>query len=285
MQQPNNSSECDKFMIGVAPPRSAPPSWGSGRQICRSVFVAVALCAMLLMSVCGSSVWAESGDDQHLPAPEVQQPPANQPVAVVNGQTITVADLEAHAAVSSLSPEYALEDLVDLILMRAAAIRKGVRVPAGVWSAEQRAGIELALAQAFSLDVAVPRRMLVVDHAWLKDADNEKERANGLFLMKRLRTLVVAGATIPNAFTSLQVDGTDWHIGDHEEYPFSVIPAETRDLSPSSLSGIIPGDGGLHLFKIHQQKQIPPTSDEIRAPLRERLRRDAVIERVEQTVQ
>ena len=69
--------------------------------------------------------------------------------------------------------------------------------------------------------------------------------------------------------------------GDHEEYTSIVVPAEVQDLSQGSLSQIIPGDGGLHLFKIHQRRQeLQPVSD-IRVPLLARLRLDAAIEQPE----
>jgi hypothetical protein len=144
-----------------------------------------------------------------------------------------------------------------------------------------RAGVELALAQTLGLDVPPLRVSLVVDHAWLKDAEDEKARFADRALLERLRALVEAGATIPEAYTQLQVDGAAWHIGDHEEYPYEIIPAEAHDLPPGSLSPIIPGDGGLHLFRIYQRKQELPPSSEIRGLLSERLRRDATIDRPE----
>jgi hypothetical protein len=92
---------------------------------------------------------------------------------------------------------------------------------------------------------------------------------------------VVEGATIPDAFTRTQLDGTLWHIGDHEEYTYEVIPAEAHDLPLGSISPIIPGDGGLHLFKIYGSKEFQPPADVVSSPLHEQLRRDAAIERPE----
>jgi len=249
----------------------------------RTGMAPIFICGMLLMVVCVSSLRAEeAGEEQGLPS--IAQPDVpEQPVAVVNGHAITTAELDAHVEATQLSSEDALDDLIDLTLVRAAAAEKGISAPAKAWSAEERAGVELALAKALALEVATPRIVLIVDHVWLKDADDEQERASGRVLMERLRALVAAGATIPNAYTKLQVEGDAWHIGDHEEYSYDVIPPEARDLPLASLSKIIPGDGGLHLFVIHQRKQILPAGDEIRGPLRERLRRDAVIELSEQS--
>ncbi|NVN92744.1 MAG: hypothetical protein HXX11_19410 [Desulfuromonadales bacterium] len=270
-----------EYFLLVAFTASGSRLTGSGRQASRTRFVAAMICGMLLAITCASTVLADREGGEQVPAPVVQLSPANPPVAVVNGQPIKAAELDTHAAATQLSPEYALEDLIDLMLVRAAATEKGVSAPARAWNADERAAVEATLAKALSLDVAAPRVLLVVDHAWLKDAEDEQERVDGRARMERLRAMVAAGATIPDAFARLQLDGTLWHIGDHEEYPADVIPPEARDLPPASLSGIISGDGGLHLFRIHQRKQILPTSDEIRGPLRDRLRRDAVIERIE----
>ena len=128
------------------------------------------------------------------------------------------------------------------------------------------------------------RVSLIVDHAWLKDAEVEKTRVAGRALLVRLRTLVEAGATIPQGYDQLQADGALWHIGDHEQYPADVIPGEARDLPPGGLSQIIPGDGGLHLFRIYERKQELPYWDEVRVPLNARLRLDAAIERPDPAV-
>jgi hypothetical protein len=177
-----------------------------------------------------------------------------------------------------LQREEALEVLIDLQLVRAAVVANKLAAPAGEWSEKQRAEVEYNLAQALALNPPEVRVSLVVDHAWLKDVEDEKELAAGRTRLARLRALVVAGATIPQAYDRLRVDGTPWHIGDHEEYPAEVLPPDVRDLPPGSLSKIIPGDGGLHLFKIYQRKQELPPGEEIHGLLLEWLRRDATIE-------
>jgi len=199
-------------------------------------------------------------------------------VAIVNGRPISSSQLDRHVAVSSLQREEALEDLIDLQLVRAAVVANKLTAPAGKWSEKQRAEIEYALAQALLLNPPAMQVSLVVDHAWLKDATDDKEQAAGRARLERLRALVVAGATIPQAYARLQVDGTPWHIGDHEEYPAEVLPPEARDLPIGSLSGVIPGDGGLHLFRIYQVKKELPSSGEVHGLLLEWLRRDARIE-------
>lgn len=199
-------------------------------------------------------------------------------VAIVNGRPITSAELDAHIAVSLLPREEALEDLIDLHLLRAAATVNKIHFPAGTWRPEIRADIEFVLAQTLGVDIPPLRTTLVLDHAWLKDADDVKQRAAGRTLLERLRTLVEAGATIPDAFTRLQADGALWHIGDHEEYQSIILPTEAQNLPPGVLSPIIPGDGGLHLFKIYQRKQERPFIDDVRVPLLSRLRLDASIE-------
>lgn len=204
---------------------------------------------------------------------------ASQPVATVNGQPITEADLAACAGTMTLTRNEALEDLIDLYLVRSAAAAHGISMPEGRWSPEVRAGIEYALAKALGIQVPPMRVVLVVDHAWVKDAPGKKGRVAGMAQLKRLRALVKAGATIPQAYARLQFNGNNWHIGDHEEYPYDVLPVAGRDLPVGALSPIIPGDGGLHLFRIYERKQQLPPCDDMRALLNARLRRDAVIER------
>jgi hypothetical protein len=210
-------------------------------------------------------------------AAETKQPPA----AIVNGQPITAAEVDAHAEFLQLPTEYALEDLIELRLLKAAAIAKGVKLPPEPWFTETRAGVELAVARALGIAQVMPRPVLIVDHAWLKDADNEKDRAAGRAQLEKLRGLVAGGATIPEAFTRLNLDGTPWHIGDHEGYDADVLPPEVRDLSAGSLSPIIPGDGGLHLFKIHERTDVPPAPELVTSLLRDQLHRDVTIERPE----
>lgn len=247
---------------------------------CKSYFL---LCSVFMFVItCASPLRAADMGGEQDTASVVLTSPAELPVAVVNKQPIKKTVLDAHMAATHLSREEALEDLIDLTLIRTSAAENGIKVPEGIWSTEERARVELALANALSLEIAVPRVLLVVDHAWLKDSEDEESQATGRAQMEQLRASVEAGATIPAAYAKLQIDGNAWHIGDHEEYPYDTVPEEARDLLLSTLSPIIPGDGGLHLFVIHQRKQILPTSEDIRGPLRERLRDEAMIERPEQ---
>lgn len=206
---------------------------------------------------------------------------AESPAAVVNGKAITKAEVEAYSESSQLPPEYALRDLIDLMLIKAAAKDLGIKLPDEPWDSDTQAGIETAVAQGIGIEIAKPRIDLVVDHAWLKDAEDAKERAAGRSNLEKLRTLVVKGATIPESFAQMQLDGSLWHIGDHEEYPYESIPAEARDLAPGALSPIIPGDGGLHLFRIYEKTQTPGPIEVISPQLRDELRRRATIEQAE----
>ena len=211
---------------------------------------------------------------------DAQQQQAGDPVAAtVNGQPVTVRELDAHMAATKLPREEALDDLIDLRLLRAALAANNISAPAGTWSPDERADLELALTRALGFYVPPLHITLIVDHAWLKDAENEAERTAGRALLERLRALVAAGATIPDAYTQLQVDGSLWHIGDHEEYLTLVLPPEVQNLPAGSLSPIVPGDGGLHLFRIYERKQERLPVDEIRVPLLTRLRLDATIDR------
>jgi hypothetical protein len=239
-------------------------------------------CELLFPMGCASQKNAINAD-----APEASQPVAvDRTVAIVNGQPVKASELDAHVAATKLPREEALEDLIDLHLTRAAVVANQVSAPAEPWSPEERAKVELDLAKSLGVDIPPPQVSLVVDHAWLKDAKSQKGRAAGRALLVRLRKLVKAGATIPEGYTKLKVvDESAWHVGDHEEYPYSRLPAKMRDLPPGSLSEIIPGDGGLHLFKIYQRKEEPPPAEEIRALLGMRLRSGASIERPETPTQ
>lgn len=254
----------------------------ANRPVPRPGVVTVLICSVLLL-VIGHVSPAQATDEvpAQSAAPVVEPVATDLTVALVNGQPIKASELDAHVTATQLPREEALEDVIDLRLVRDAAAAKQVSAPIGPWSAEVRASIELALANALGFDVPPPRVSLVVDHAWHKDAEDEKIRTADRAQMEQLRTLVEAGATIPEAYTKLRVDGAAWHIGDHEEYPYEVIPSEAHDLPPGSLSPIIPGNGGLHLFKIYQRKQELPPSSEIRSLLSESLRRDATIVRSE----
>ncbi|MCW5893396.1 MAG: hypothetical protein KIT14_23015 [bacterium] len=91
-----------------------------------------------------------------------------------------------------------------------------------------------------------PPAALRVDHAWVKGADDPgHQRA-----IATLRTRVVAGEGMSAAWIALGQDGNVWHVGESELYEYAVIPLAARDLPVGSVSPVIPGDGGLHLFRI-----------------------------------
>jgi hypothetical protein len=181
-------------------------------------------------------------------------------VATVKEEPIKASDVAAHMEATKLPRDEALNDLIEQKQVRIVAAEKGVSVPAGNWSTEQRAKIDAALVKALSLPIPNYVGDAVVDHAYVK-----LEQKDGLALMERLRALVEKGATIPAAFNELQLDGTNWHIGDHEEYPVSALPDETRELPDGGLTKIIVGSEGYNLFKIYERK-IPV--EEIRQAVR-----------------
>ena len=232
---------------------------------------------LLLAAIAGAA--PARADEAQPPETVAEAPAKQQPAAIVNGRPISAAEVDAHAEFLQLPAEYALDDLIELQLLKAAATAKGVKLPPEPWFTDTRSGVELAVARALGIELAMPRFVLIVDHAWLKDAENEKERAAGRAQLEKLRALVVDGATIPEAFTRLQLDGTLWHIGDHEDYTDDAIPPGASSLPPGSISPIIPGDGGLHLFKIHERRELPPPPEVISSLLRDELHRNATIER------
>src|SRR5262249_41084938 len=108
---------------------------------------------------------------------------------------------------------------------------------------------------------------------------NKKRQAAGRADLERLRALAVKGATIPDAYAKLHLNGELWHVGTHEKYPEAVIPAGAQKLLPNTLSPILPGDGGLHLFFLYGHEPEPPPAARVRERLREPLRREGDIER------
>jgi hypothetical protein len=90
---------------------------------------------------------------------------------------------------------------------------------------------------------------LRVDHAWVKDATGA-EQAKRRKAMETLRAKVANGGSFVESWYALGLDGRAWHVAEQETYDYSVVPAEARDLPVGSLSPIIPGNGGLHLFRI-----------------------------------
>jgi hypothetical protein len=95
---------------------------------------------------------------------------------------------------------------------------------------------------------------LHVDHAWVRDADTPAEQAARRQAIETLRTKVQGGESFVAVWTSLGVDAGPWHVADGETYPYDVVPAEARDLPVGQLSTVIPGNGGLHLFRITGQE-------------------------------
>lgn len=186
-------------------------------------------------------------------------------VATVKEEPVRASELVAYINASKLPPVEALNDLIEQKLLRSAAQANGINVPAGRWNLEERDRIEAALVKALPLPIPAHVGELVVDHAYLKIGTDEKEQKTGLELMEKLRTMVVEGATIPEAFSQLQVDGSNWHIGDHEEYPATVLPDEVRQLPPGGLSSVLAASDGYNLFKLYERK-IPV--DEIRLAVR-----------------
>lgn len=186
-------------------------------------------------------------------------------VATIRDEPVRASELVAYIEATKLPPVEALNDLIEQKLLRSAAQANGIDTPAGRWSLEERDRIEAALVKALPLSVPPQVGELVVDHAYLKASGDDNEQKAGLALMERLRSLVEAGASIPEAFNQLQVDGSNWHIGDHEVYPASALPDETRELPPGGLSSVLAGSDGFNLFRLYERK-IPV--DEIRLAVR-----------------
>src|SRR5262249_24307934 len=122
--------------------------------------------------------------------------------------------------------------------------------------------------------------LITVDHAWIKDSPNKGVQKKQRAAIEQLRKLVDGGATIPDAFAQLNQKAEAWHIGNPEEYAYAVVPAEAHDLADGTLSPIIPGDGGLHLFKIYSRRHQLPPADKVREPLYAKLRAGAKIEKL-----
>ncbi len=201
-------------------------------------------------------------------------------VARVDGRSLKSDALDAHVQTSHLARAEALEDLIDLDLMREAATKASLTLPTGVWTDEQRATANYDVAKALGVEIPAAADLLVVDHAWVKDAKKKKQLAADRATIEKLRVATVGGAKIPEAWKKLGVASDAWHVGDHEEYAYDVVPPTARDLAPGSISPVIPGNGGMHLFQVYARKRTMPPDEKTRALLREKLRKDAKIERV-----
>lgn len=96
----------------------------------------------------------------------------------------------------------------------------------------------------------VPAGMVLVDHAWVKDASSEKGQAKRRNEIDILRTKAIAGTGFVAAWESLGANGDVWHVAEGETYDTAVIPPSVLALGPGTVSAVIPGDGGLHLFRL-----------------------------------
>jgi hypothetical protein len=89
-----------------------------------------------------------------------------------------------------------------------------------------------------------------VDHAWVKDASSAKGQAKRRGEIEALRSKVIAGSGFVVAWESLGANGEVWHVAEGETYDAEVLPAVVRGMAPGQVSAVIPGDGGLHLFRV-----------------------------------
>jgi hypothetical protein len=212
------------------------------------------------------------------PLPPPAPPPAVGVVARVYGREIPAAELERHREVTGLVGDEALDDLIGLELVRQAAEERQLPVPPEPWDEPTRRLVERWVADELGVSgQPVPVRMLV-DHAWVRDAATPGGRAEQRRQMERLRLMVLSGQPVADAWDALGVDGRDWHVGEQETYPVDVIPEAARSLAPGSVSAVIPGDGGLHLFRVFGRAS-PDPATALRSALRERLGPGARIER------
>ena len=186
-------------------------------------------------------------------------------VATVKDEPISQSEVAAHMADAQLSREEALTNLIELKQLRMLATEKGINIPSGKLNTEERKKLEATLVKQLELPIPSHVGDMVVDHAFIKLPADEQGQKEGLALMEKLRVMVDTGATIPEAFNRLQVDGSNWHIGDHEEYPVTVMPEELRSLPPGGLSSILTFGEGYNLFKLYERK-IP--AEEIRQAVR-----------------
>ena len=102
-----------------------------------------------------------------------------------------------------------------------------------------------------------PPASVRVDHVWVKDAPTTAARAAQREALETLRQRVAAGASFTAAWTGLGIDGDLWHVAENETYPYDVISEGARDLPVGALSPILPGNGGLHLFRILARELAP----------------------------
>jgi len=236
----------------------------------RSVLFSAAVLGLSFVAGC-------AGSGKH--TKPVADPNAPVVVARVDGAVLDSAALDAHVKETSLARDAAREDLIDLMLLRTAAEKAKISVPAK-WTKEERARVEYDVAIAQAIEVKKAKESLIVDYAWVKDAKAKKARDAGKAQIEKLRALVEAGKTIPAAFAELGIAAAMWHVGDHEEYELNVVPPEVLALPIGALSPIIVGNGGLNLFKIYEHRRVLPDAEPVHALVQPKLRSVAKIELV-----
>ena len=263
----------------------------------------LALAATLATAACATSQTTQDQQTQAVMAVAAQAPPElpppvdtqgqqqaalvaagdnSLPAARIDGQPISATTLAAHQKATGLPRAEALTDLIDLTLLREAATKHGIVLPAGTPTPEAREDAERKLAAALALELPPEIVSLVVDHAWVKDAPTVAARTAQRKALDQLHDRAVAGESIPAVFPTLTgVKPAQWHIGDHEEYPISVVPAGVRELGAGSVSAVTPGDGGQHLFKIHARKTTPPAITLVHEAVRQRLLDGRIIEAIQ----
>jgi hypothetical protein len=230
------------------------------------------LLSLLLAACAGSSTSTKKAEPS-------KQPTVSPTVAVVDGVALTQAELDAVMSSRKLERDAALEELIDTQLTLARAKKEGLGVENKAYDEPARAAFELSLARKLGLALPEGRISLIVDHAWVKDAPKAKDKAANKKLLERLRTSAMAGTRIPEGWKTLGAAGELWHIGDHEEYGYEVLPREARDTLAGKVSPIAVGDGGLHLFQVYERKELPPPAEEVRGILRAALRDEAKIDK------
>lgn len=92
--------------------------------------------------------------------------------------------------------------------------------------------------------------LLRVDHAWVRDGETPAEQAERRTQMDALRAKVAGGEGFDAAWTALELSGEFWHVAEGETYPADALPEPVQNLPLGDLSVVVPGDGGLHLFRI-----------------------------------
>ena len=212
--------------------------------------------------------------------PKPPPPPTNPVIARVDGRELRSSEVDLHGKAMNLGKEAALEDLIDLILVENAARVRKLATPPPPWEAEARSTVEAALADALGINRLAQLDDLLVDHAWVKDTSDAQRQRQQRQGISKLRELLIAGRGLNDAWASLNLDGDNWHIAEDEEYAVAVLPEGAGRLKAGDVSDVMPGDGGLHLFKVRGRRPSPEAIAARREVLFNRLRAAARIERV-----